>query len=133
MLRMWASGGSVLLAHYRQKWVSSGCAPTVCQMDVLQAAPNSNHLALHDRRAECDLQIVRHFSIDGFYKCNRYKNAEYLAKHFGFGYTKVDDEDTLSRVLDNFFKHDVKAKILEVDTSAIENSAVLKQYFEFLK
>ena len=28
MLRMWASGGSVLLAHYRQKWVSSGCAPT---------------------------------------------------------------------------------------------------------
>ena len=62
-----------------------------------------------------------------------HKNAEYLAKHFGFGYTKVDDEDTLSRVLDNFFKHDVKAKILEVDTSAIENAAVLKAYFEYLK
>jgi len=25
---MWASGGSVLPAHHRRKWVSSGCAPT---------------------------------------------------------------------------------------------------------
>jgi len=33
MLRMWASGGSVLLAHYRQKWVSSGCAPTAIRRD----------------------------------------------------------------------------------------------------
>jgi len=72
-------------------------------------------------------------ALDEFILTKHHKNAEYLAKHFGFGYTKVDDEDTLSRVLDNFFKHDVKAKILEVDTSEIENSEVLKQYFEFLK
>ena len=72
-------------------------------------------------------------ALDEFILTQHHKNAEHLAKHFGFGYTKVDDEDTLSRVLDNFFKPDVKAKILEVDTSAIENSAVLKEYFEFLK
>ena len=72
-------------------------------------------------------------ALDEFILTKHHKNAEYLAKHFGFAYTKVDDEDTLLRVLDNFFKHDEKAKILEVDTSEIENAEVLKGYFEFLK
>ena len=72
-------------------------------------------------------------ALDEFILTKHHKTAELLAKHFGFGYTKVEDEDTLSRVLDNFFKPDAKAKILEVDTSMIENAAVLKGYFEFLK
>ncbi|MBU8883661.1 2-succinyl-5-enolpyruvyl-6-hydroxy-3-cyclohexene-1-carboxylic-acid synthase [Kaistella sp. DKR-2] len=72
-------------------------------------------------------------ALDEFILTKHHKNAEYLAKHFGFSYTKIDDEDTLSRVLDNFFKHDVKAKILEVDTSGIENSEILKGYFESIK
>ena len=72
-------------------------------------------------------------ALDEFILTKHHKNAENLAKHFGFAYTKVDDEITLSRVLDNFFKHDEKAKILEVDTSAVENAEVLKGYFEFLK
>ena len=72
-------------------------------------------------------------ALEEFILTKHHKNAEYIAKHFGFSYTKVSDEDTLSRVLDNYFKQDVKAKILEVDTSAIENSEILKGYFEFLK
>ena len=72
-------------------------------------------------------------ALEEFILTKHHKHAEYIAKHFGFSYTKVSDEDTLSRVLDNFFKQDVKAKILEVDTSAIENSEILKGYFEFLK
>jgi 2-succinyl-5-enolpyruvyl-6-hydroxy-3-cyclohexene-1-carboxylate synthase len=72
-------------------------------------------------------------ALDEFILTKHHKDAEYLAKHFGFAYSKVDDEMTLSRVLDNFFKHDDKAKILEVDTSNVENAEVLKGYFEFLK
>ena len=72
-------------------------------------------------------------ALDEFILTKHHKSAEHLAKHFGFSYTKVDDEDTLSRVLDNFFKPDEKAKILEVDTAHIENAEVLKAYFEFLK
>ncbi len=72
-------------------------------------------------------------ALDEFILTKHQKNAELLAKHFGFGYTKVEDEDTLLRVLDNFFKTDSKPKILEVFTSEIENSEVLKSYFEFLK
>lgn len=72
-------------------------------------------------------------ALDEFILTKHHKNAELLAKHFGFLYTKVAEEDSLSRVLDNFFKPDSKPKILEVDTTEIENSAVLKGYFEFLK
>lgn len=72
-------------------------------------------------------------ALDEFILTKHHKNAELIAKHFGFSYTKVSDEDTLSRVLDNFFKQDVKSKILEVDTAAVENSEVLKNYFEALK
>lgn len=72
-------------------------------------------------------------ALDEFILTKHHKNIENLAKHFGFAYTKVEDEDTLSRVLDNFFKPDSKAKILEVDTTGIENADVLKKYFEFLK
>ena len=72
-------------------------------------------------------------AMDEFILTKHHKSAEHLANHFGFAYTKVDDEDTLSRILDNFFKPDEKAKILEVDTAHIENAEVLKQYFDFLK
>lgn len=72
-------------------------------------------------------------ALDEFILTKHHKNAEFLAKHFGFSYTKVDDEDTLQRVLDNFFKPDSAPKILEVDTSEIENAEILKGYFEYLK
>lgn len=72
-------------------------------------------------------------ALDEFILTKHHKTAEHLAAHFGFSYTKVEDELTLSRILDNFFKTDIKPKILEIDTAEIENSAVLKGYFEFLK
>lgn len=72
-------------------------------------------------------------ALEEFIQTTHHRNAELLAKNFGFSYTKVEDEITLSRVLDNFFKPDHKPKLLEVDTAAIENSEVLKNYFNHLK
>lgn len=72
-------------------------------------------------------------ALDEFIATKHHKNAEYLAAHFGFLYTRVEDEATLVRVLPNFFKPGVKAKILEVNTQDVENSKVLIDYFEFLK
>ncbi len=71
--------------------------------------------------------------VEEFIITKHHKSVEYLAKHFGFGYTKVDDEETLSRILDNFFKPDAQPKILEVDTYERENADVLKRYFQELK
>ena len=72
-------------------------------------------------------------ALDEFILTKHHKSAELMAKHFGFGYTKVEDEDTLFRVLDNFFKSDTQPKILEVNTQEIENAQILKDYFKFLK
>ncbi|TXF75950.1 2-succinyl-5-enolpyruvyl-6-hydroxy-3-cyclohexene-1-carboxylic-acid synthase [Chryseobacterium sp.] len=72
-------------------------------------------------------------ALDEFILTKHHKNAELLAKNFGFSYTRVEDEDTLVRVLDNFFSPDAQPKILEVDTAEIENAEILKGYFEFMK
>ncbi len=71
--------------------------------------------------------------LDEFIATKHTKSAEHLAKHFGFGYVKVEDDNSLERVLDNFFKPDVQPKIMEVCTQEIQNAEVLKKYFEFLK
>jgi 2-succinyl-5-enolpyruvyl-6-hydroxy-3-cyclohexene-1-carboxylate synthase len=72
-------------------------------------------------------------TLNEFITTKHHHHAEHLAKHFGFSYVKVDDDTTLGRILDNFFKPDSQPKILEVCTQEIENSEVLKSYFEFLK
>ncbi|RMZ60691.1 2-succinyl-5-enolpyruvyl-6-hydroxy-3-cyclohexene-1-carboxylic-acid synthase [Chryseobacterium nematophagum] len=72
-------------------------------------------------------------TLDEFIATKHHKNAEYLAKHFGFSYVKVEDEPTLDRVLENFFKPDIKPKILEVITQGKNNADILKSYFEFIK
>ncbi|UUS15059.1 hypothetical protein NMB32_03535 [Stenotrophomonas sp. CD2] len=55
MLRMWASGGSVLPAHHRRKWVSSGCAPTAEAL-AARALYCSLMLAIHLDDGQGDLQ-----------------------------------------------------------------------------
>ncbi len=71
-------------------------------------------------------------ALDEFIMTKHHKSTELMAKNFGFSYTKVEDEDTLFRVLDNFFKSDLQPKILEVNTQEIENAQILKDYFKFL-
>ncbi|WP_312513127.1 2-succinyl-5-enolpyruvyl-6-hydroxy-3-cyclohexene-1-carboxylic-acid synthase [Chryseobacterium culicis] len=72
-------------------------------------------------------------TLDEFIATKHRKNAESLAKHFGFSYIRVEDEITLDRVLENFFKPDAQPKILEVNTYGKNSADVLKAYFEFMK
>ncbi len=72
-------------------------------------------------------------TVNEFIATKHNMTCEHLAKHFGFGYVKVEDDLTLERVLDNFFKPDEQPKILEVITSEIPNAEVLATYFDFLK
>ena len=72
-------------------------------------------------------------TLDEFIATKHRKNAEHLAKHFGFSYIKVEDELTLDRVLENFFKPDAQPKILEVNTYGKNSADVLKAYFEYMK
>lgn len=72
-------------------------------------------------------------ALEEFIATSHRKTAEHFARHFGFSYVRVEDDGTLERVLENFFKPDTQPKILEVDTMEIENAEILKSYFEFLK
>lgn len=72
-------------------------------------------------------------AIDEFIATKHRKNCENLAKHFGLIYAKVEDEETLLRTLENFFKPDEKPKLLEINTTTIENAEILKAYYQFLK
>ena len=70
--------------------------------------------------------------LDEFIATKHHRNAELVAKMFNFSYSKVEDEITLERVMENFFKPDSRPKTLEINTSEIENADILKGYFEFL-
>ncbi len=72
-------------------------------------------------------------TLDEFIATKHRKNAEHLAKHFGFSYIKVEDELTLDRVLENFFKPDSQPKILEVNTYGKNSADIQKAYFNFMK
>lgn len=72
-------------------------------------------------------------TLDEFIATKHRKNAEHLAKHFGFSYIKVEDDLTLDRVLENFFKPDAQPKILEVNTYGKNSADVQKAYFNFMK
>ncbi|WP_160140207.1 2-succinyl-5-enolpyruvyl-6-hydroxy-3-cyclohexene-1-carboxylic-acid synthase [Chryseobacterium sp. c4a] len=72
-------------------------------------------------------------TLDEFIATKHRKNAEHLAKHFGFSYIKVEDDLTLDRVLENFFKPDSQPKILEVNTYGKNSADIQKAYFNFMK
>lgn len=72
-------------------------------------------------------------TVNEFIATTHHKNAELMAKHFGFSYVKVEDDGTLDRVLGNFFKPDAQPKIMEVCTQGKNNADIQKAYFNALK
>ncbi len=72
-------------------------------------------------------------AVDELIATQHHKSAELLAKHFGFDYIKAEDELSLDRVVETFFKPGQKPKILEVMTKGHHNEDQLKAYFENLK
>lgn len=70
--------------------------------------------------------------LDEFIGTKHRRSAEILAKHFGFGYAKAEDELTLERILDNFFSPSNEPKILEIFTGNAKNADVLRNYFDHL-
>lgn len=71
--------------------------------------------------------------LDEFIATKHAQTVEYLAKHFGFEYYRVEDEIALERVLDQFFEVGVRPRILEVNTMKSHNADILKTYFNALK
>ncbi|MEJ8597860.1 2-succinyl-5-enolpyruvyl-6-hydroxy-3-cyclohexene-1-carboxylic-acid synthase [Riemerella anatipestifer] len=72
-------------------------------------------------------------AMDEFIATKHSKNAETIAKHFGFSYFRAEDLVTVERSLPHFFSPDAKPKILEIYTKNASSEEVLKAYFKSLK
>ena len=58
--------------------------------------------------------------------------ARLIAKMFNFNYTRVSTKFGLNLYLRTFFKNSKKPKILEIKTSSIKSTKILKDYFRYL-
>ena len=59
-------------------------------------------------------------------------SARLIAKMFNFNYTQVSTKFGLNLYLRTFFKNSKKPKILEIKTSSIKSTKILKDYFRYL-
>ena len=59
-------------------------------------------------------------------------SARSIAKMFNFHYTKVSSKFGLNFALRTFFKNSKKPKILEIKTSGMKSTKILKDYFRYL-
>lgn len=66
-------------------------------------------------------------ALDEFFETRHNLSSEHLAKMFGFEFLSVSSKNELIESLENFYNPSECPKILEVDTSNIENSAILHQ------
>ena len=59
-------------------------------------------------------------------------SARLIAKMFNFNYTRVSTKFGLNLYLRTFFKNSKKPKILEIKTSSVKSTKILKDYFRYL-
>ena len=59
-------------------------------------------------------------------------SARFIAKMFNFNYTRVSTKFGLNLYLRTFFKNSKKPKILEIKTSSVKSTKILKEYFRYL-
>ena len=59
-------------------------------------------------------------------------SARLIAKMFNFNYTRVSTKFGLNLYLRTFFKNSKKPKILEINTSSVKSTKILKEYFRYL-
>lgn len=72
-------------------------------------------------------------ALDEFIATHHQKNAENIAKHFGLEYENVSSRQELECILQNFFEKSHRPKLLEINTSGLNNAEVLKNYFKAMK
>ena len=72
-------------------------------------------------------------AVKDFFVSPHQLHMDNLADMFGFHYLKSDNVDDLHKKLTLFFNQNKKPQLLEIDTSKVNNSAILKSYFNNFK
>jgi 2-succinyl-5-enolpyruvyl-6-hydroxy-3-cyclohexene-1-carboxylate synthase len=71
--------------------------------------------------------------LDEYFETQQRLEADLLAQEAGFDYLRLDQENNLPEVLDNFYHKSVRPKILEIISSSVENAAVLQEVKKAVK
>ena len=72
-------------------------------------------------------------ALNQFFSTEHKRKASGFASMYGFDYALVNNAMGLKTELNSLFNKQEKPKIIEVDTSEIENHKILKSYFKSLK
>lgn len=68
--------------------------------------------------------------VEKVFETQHHLTAEHLAKMFEFNYEVVDNWEDLNSVLNEFYQESDQPKILEIDTTKVDNAAIMKAYFK---
>ncbi|MFC4872796.1 2-succinyl-5-enolpyruvyl-6-hydroxy-3-cyclohexene-1-carboxylic-acid synthase [Negadavirga shengliensis] len=71
--------------------------------------------------------------LDEYFETQQRLEADLLAQEAGFDYLRLDQENNLPEVLDNFYHKSVRPKILEIISSSVENATVLQEVKKAVK
>lgn len=71
--------------------------------------------------------------VESVFETRHHLTAGHLAIMFGFEYESANNLNELKTVLNSFYQISEKPKILEIDTSCIQNAQIQRDYFDFLK
>lgn len=68
--------------------------------------------------------------VESVFETRHHLSAEHLAKMYAFEYESVRNLEELNNALENFYSESNRPKILEIQTSEIENAEVMRAYFK---
>ncbi|SFT92214.1 2-succinyl-5-enolpyruvyl-6-hydroxy-3-cyclohexene-1-carboxylate synthase [Algoriphagus locisalis] len=71
--------------------------------------------------------------LEEFFETKQTLTANHLATEFGFFYSKVVNQEELEASLEDFYEDSLHPKILEIETSSLENAEILKSVKERIK
>ena len=67
--------------------------------------------------------------VETVFETKHQLTAEHLSKMFGFQYIKVESLEDLKNELTTFYDDSENPKIMEINTSNVDNAGIMRDYF----
>src|SRR5690625_1638117 len=96
----------------------------------LQSRGQLLHLLSFPTRRSSDLPGPEDSGVvETVFETKHQLTAEHLSKMFGFQYIKVESLEDLKNELTTFYDDSENPKIMEINTSNVDNAGIMRDYF----
>ena len=68
--------------------------------------------------------------VESVFETRHHLKANHLAAMYGFDYVEIQSMEKLTEELSNFYKDSGKPKIMEINTSEVQNAEIMREYFK---